>query len=367
MPALSVSKENVKNLKQSHKNLTYVTMDKSAADSYVYAKMSGMMAKSFVGERATHLFEVDSLSKLWTLVFNRESPPVPQNLLSRELEKEAQKEFFNQYIKLIKNYSHPSQILTTLLRFYEYDNLKTLSSALNEGFEEMPDLADISPFSQVNYSAWPNFQEITAKSPYEWYKAPVEFSVQRENDYKLDEQYIRELWTATKKTAPSCRKALEDLIGEKISIDNVIWALRLKIYYKMPDFEILNHLVYSTDENKNSCNPEDIFVKESAKILSWDVDDWTKWGKWKLSAILNPHQEGDVWILDPRWLNNAYKSFYVKKAYKMFHLYPFTECPLVCFFIVKRNELDNIRTAAESIRLNISSSQAMEIAGLKGE
>lgn len=366
MSALNLSK-NVKKSAKSHKNLSYVTMDTSAADSYVYAKMSGMMAKSYVGEKAAKLFEVDSLSKLWTLIFNKESPTVPQNLLSRELEKEAQKEFLNQYVKLIKNYSQPSQILTTLLQFYEYDNLKTLASALNEDLKEIPQIADISPFSQLNYSAWPNFQEITQGSPFEWYKAPVEFSVQQKNDYKLDEQYIRELWSATKKTAPSCRKALENLIGEKISMDNVIWALRLKIYYKVPDFEILNHLVYSTDENKNSCNPEDIFVKESAKILSWDVDDWTKWEKWKLSAILNPHQEGDVWILDPRWLSNAYKSFYVKKAYKMFHLYPFTEAPLVCFFIVKRHELYNIRTAAESIRLNISSSQAMEIAGLKGE
>lgn len=366
MSALNLSK-NVKTSAKSHKNLSYVTMDKSAADSYVYAKMSGMMAKSYVGERASQLFEVDSLSKLWTLIFNKESPAVPQNLLSRELEKEAQKEFLNQYVKLIKNYSQPSQILTTLLQFYEYDNLKTLASALNGGLKELPQIADISPFSQLNYSAWPNFQEITQKSSFEWYKAPVEFSVQRENDYKLDEQYIRELWSATKKTNLTCRKALENLIGEKISMDNVIWALRLKIYYKMPDFEILNHLVYSTDENKNSCNPEDVFVKESAKILSWDVDDWSKWEKWKLSAILNPHQEGNVWILDPRYLSNAYKSVYVKKAYKMFHLYPFTEAPLVCFFIVKRYELYNIRTAAESIRLNISSSQAKEIAGIKGE
>ena len=55
---------------------------------------------------------------------------------------------------------------------------------------------------------------------------------------------------------------------------------------------------------------------------------------------------------------------YVEKAYRLFHIYPFTECPLVCWFIVKRNELDNIRTASESLRLNIGSSQAMNLAGL---
>ena len=41
-----------------------MAMDKSAADSYVYAKASGMLARSYVGERARQLFSFHTLSVL---------------------------------------------------------------------------------------------------------------------------------------------------------------------------------------------------------------------------------------------------------------------------------------------------------------
>ena len=87
-------------LASGHFNLS---MDKGAADSYVYAKASGMIAKSFVGERASKLFDVQNLSQLWSLIFKKEAPAVPETMLSRELEKEAQKSFINQYLKELDN------------------------------------------------------------------------------------------------------------------------------------------------------------------------------------------------------------------------------------------------------------------------
>ena len=44
-------------------------MDKSGAGSFIYAKASGIIGKSFVGPRAQYLFEQKSLSDLWTLLF----------------------------------------------------------------------------------------------------------------------------------------------------------------------------------------------------------------------------------------------------------------------------------------------------------
>ena len=64
-------------------------MDKSAADSYVYAKASGMLAKSYVGDRARELFSFNSLQELWSFLFKAEVPVVPEALLARALEKEA--------------------------------------------------------------------------------------------------------------------------------------------------------------------------------------------------------------------------------------------------------------------------------------
>ena len=62
-------------------------MDKSGADAFVYAKASGMLAKSFVGPRTQLIFEAKKLSELWSLLFSEEVPLIPEVLLAKEIEK----------------------------------------------------------------------------------------------------------------------------------------------------------------------------------------------------------------------------------------------------------------------------------------
>ena len=178
-------------------------------------------------------------------------------------------------------------------------------------------------------------------------------------NYKLDCHYIMSLWNAAKQLHSSCREEILKLIGEKIRIDNIVWAIRLRFYYKMQREEIIPLLAYSTEKKESS----DPLAYEAIKTLDLELDNYDAWKNWKYSRLLNPHEEGVVWTIDPRWISNLYKSLYVKKAYKLFHKYPFTACPIVCWFIIKRNELDNIRTASESLRLSIDSSQAMQMTG----
>lgn len=337
-----------------------MAMDKSAADAYVYAKASGMLAKSYVGSRSKNLFNTHSLAELWNLLFRKEVPVVPETLLAKELEKEAQRNFLSQYLKLLNNYSKPEKLLISLVHFYDYDNLKELGAALALGEKQMPAITDTKPYSLINYEKWPDLKSMTAESPLSWYNEVPDLLNQSQLDYKLDCQYIEEIWNAAKKVDSSCRKAVLTLLGNKFRMDNAIWALRLKIYYGMDNETIESHLAYSDP----SSGKQDYLVQEALTVLEWDIDDYEKWKTWKYSALLNPHEEGVVWSVDPRWISNAYRRMYVEEAYRLFHLYPFTACPLVCWFIIKQNELDNIRTASESLRLNISSSQAMELAGV---
>ena len=125
-----------------------MAMDKSAADAYVYAKASGMLAKSYVGSRSKNLFNTHSLAELWNLLFRKEVPVVPETLLAKELEKEAQRNFLSQYLKLLNNYSKPEKLLISLVHFYDYDNLKELGAALALGEKQMPAM-------QKNYYRYP--------------------------------------------------------------------------------------------------------------------------------------------------------------------------------------------------------------------
>ena len=82
-------------------------MDRSAANAYVYAKVCGMLSKSYVGERAAKLFSVKSLNELWGLLFAEEVPAVPETLLARQIEKKSEEKFISEYIKLVSCYSKP--------------------------------------------------------------------------------------------------------------------------------------------------------------------------------------------------------------------------------------------------------------------
>jgi hypothetical protein len=340
-----------------------MAMDSSAADSYVYAKASGMLASSYVGRRALKLFSVRTLHELWALVCDSEVPAVPEAILAKMLEVEARDRFVESYKKLISNYANPAPVLVSLVHFYDYDNIKELGAALCFKEHDIPPVVDTKPFNLIQYEKWPDIKAMTSSSVLSWYDHVPELSEQQANDYRLDVQYLQELWTNVEKTDASCRGELKRLLLEKIRMENILWALRLKLYYNMNAEEIREHLAYSSERKVAN----DVFASEALKILNWDINNYDQWQKWKYARYLNPHEEGVVWTVDPRWISNAHKKEYVAHALRSFHSFPFTECPLVCWFIVKRNELDAIRTVSEGIRMNVSMKSAMQVAGVTEE
>lgn len=340
-----------------------MAMDKSAADAFVYAKASGMLARSFTGQRASQLFSVHSLKELWALLFTKEVPVIPEKLLAKALELEAQNQFVAQYLSLVSNYAHPDQILISMLHIYDYNNIKQIGAALCFDEKEMPAVIDITPYNIINYDKWPDIAAMTQGYELSWYNKKPEIHEQQQDDYLLDSQYIREIWASLKKLSGSCRAPVTELVRDHFRMENILWALRLRVYYKMPKETVLDRLVFVQNEHDDT----DPIAGEAVRILDWDVDSYDEWKTWKFRTLLNPHEEGVVWSVDPRWVYNASRKQYVEKAQKMFHLYPFTACPLVCWYIIKKNELDTIRTASESLRLNFNAVQAMQLAGVTEE
>lgn len=335
-------------------------MDRSSASAYVYAKASGMLAKSFIGPRSAKLFEVKSLSELWSLLFKTEVPLIPETLLAKEIEEKAQKTFISDYTHLVDCYAKPYLVLVSLLRSYEYNNMKDIASALCEGQETIPNIVDIGHFSRLNYKQWPKIDKITKETPFEWLNTVPTRENQHEQDRILDAQYIKELWDAVNKLPLIERKSVENFIAEDIVMRNLIWAIRLKVYYNMKPEEIIPRLVSEGDE----ATKNDRLSGPAFKILEKDVDSWADWSDWKYADLLNPHTEGDVWQIDPRWVQQAVNIRLNKMALQQFHQNPFTAHVLVTWFKIKEHELNLIRTAAEGLRMNVSESQLKEFAGI---
>lgn len=321
-------------------------MERSGANAYIYGRLSGMLGKSFVGEKASRLYDAASTADLWTMVFHTDVPLLPQVMLSQKIEREAENRFIAQYISLIEMYDKIPPLLLELLRFYEVENLKEMGAALCSNETERPPLIDLGQYGSLNCDAWPNIAAVTALSPFAWYdKVPDEHEQQRIHG-KLDNQYVSMVWEAAHKLPRSIRAQAADFFRDEFIMTNISWALRLKVYYNMEKDEIISHL-----PRAKTVSATDEIAGPAVEVLDWPSDSWEHWKKWKYASLLNPHDE-DVWSIDPRWVENAAKARQYKAAQRLFHAEPLTELPLIAWFRIKQRECDMIRTAVEGIRLN---------------
>ena len=286
------------------------SLDKSAASSFVYAKASGLLAKSFIGEKAAKLFSVQSLRELYTLLFEEDVPAVPEVLLSKEIETKAEAIFLNQYKGLLSEFENPAPILSEIINFYEYE------------ISEKSDNADLNA--------------------------------------KKDREQIMALWNALSSLKGSDRESLAQLYKMEISFKNILWVLRLKIYYHFTEEEILEHLVYSENHHRK----DDVLAREAIAIVSKDIASYDDWKSWKYAQFLNPHEEGVVWEIDPCWVERSLKNQLAKSYKRFFHKDPMSVASLVSWFRIKQYELDCIRSVAEGLRLGVESEKIMDAAGI---
>lgn len=335
-------------------------MDKSSAGAFTFAKASGNLGKSFIADRAQILFEQKSLGELWSLLFKSSLPLVPEVLLAEKIEIEAFSKFFSDYASFVSTYDKPSAILTDQLCIYEAENLKVILSALANKENDMPSLVDLGDFATCHYEAWPNLAQITAGTQFDWLKDLPSEHEQEKLEYKLDIQVVQHLWKSIQKYNGESKEGLIRLFKEEYIIKNIVWALRLRIYYKMDKEQILNHLIYVNE----APNLEDPIAAPAIIILDFPLDEIGPWEKWKYKDYVNPHFAGEIWKIDPAWIEKVGKSKLNKLALNLFHQYPMTDCSLLGWFKIKEYELSCIRTAVESIRLNINPEDAMKALNL---
>ena len=324
-------------------------MDGSSASSYVYAKASGILARSYTGSRAAKLFSVQKLSELWPLVFTEEVPAIPEILLAKTIEQKASEKFIGEYKKLLSAYDEPAQILVDLIQYFDYENLKSLGAAAAMGQKEMPALRDIRPYNLLNYGAWPSIQKMTQGSDLAWYDKAPEVAEQQQLDNALDLQFIERLWTSSLELGGEEREAVQALLSQRYSMRNVVWVLRLKTYYKMDKNQIVQRLAFLNPQNGRA----DPLGGAALEILDKSVDNWDDWKNWKYAKFLNPREEGALWSVDPRWVEESSDKEFIQSAAQKFHALTCAPAALFCWFFLKSKELDYIRMATEALRLNV--------------
>lgn len=334
-------------------------MDTSTAQAYVNAKTSALLKKAFIGKRSRLLYNTRTLPEMWKLLFESDAPALSDAALVQKIEEEAVSRFVSRYVSLLNCYDNAQDIVKALLRFYVLENLKTITSALAAGEKKLPHLVQCKRYDPLHYDAWPNLEAITRGTEFSWLRYAPAIENQNALDAKLDRLYAERTWQAVQKSPRGIRSELIRFFSRQYGLLNIVWTLRLKVYYKMPSAEIASHLVYA-----DGCKKKDMFSRDAFSILEKDIHNWDDWRNWKYAHFLNEPAGEKLWTLDPRSIENAVRVSVVKKAYSLFYRFPLTDMKMIAFFKMKQHECNIIRTIAEAKKLRLSFEEVQSIAGI---
>lgn len=339
-------------------------MGDTALDGYIYAKVCGMLSKSFVGGGFHRLQSVTSLEGLWNLLFSAECPSVSSAELAEMIEHESEKLFLEKFISLLELQSCPPQFLIDLIRLYDYENLKEMlfiSFKENDSSAKLPEMNHINPFSMLHYDKWPNVKALVSGSPVDWCASTDPEVSQLELESHLDLQYVRTLWNSLDHLPASSGECIKKMLKEELLLDNLVWSLRLRVYFGMEGKDVLQRLVTLEDVSNINAISRDELAGPIAKTLDYSINNYEAWSKSAYGELLNPPQEDELWTIDPRWVNSvAHRKLFQqwKKRLHQNHELPHV---LYCWFKIKRYELDCIRAVTECLRLGLPIGQVNDV------
>jgi vacuolar-type H+-ATPase subunit C/Vma6 len=336
--------------------------------AYVYAKTCGIIGKSFVGKRISQLASVSRLSELDRLIFPNNFRDLPERELLVDLERRILNRSVNQIITIVNVYKKPPELLIRLLRAYEYADLKSALIALAGGEAKAPGWTRLDRFGTVHFEAYPELKAMLKNTEFEFLlkdlskpggvsddgmvseSGPADSEIDSiRMQTKLDRHYYTTLWESLGKLSKYDREGIGKILEEEISLRNVIWALRLRTYYRMNDDDVREHLVF-IDRKKGKSLADD-----AVDSLELPLDTYSAWEKWRRRNFLNKETPGEPWEADPRYFQNAASAHLYRMARLYFRRRPTSIDTAACFIKLKQYEEDLLTSMAEGLGLSMPS------------
>ncbi|MDR1127659.1 MAG: V-type ATPase subunit [Treponema sp.] len=326
----------------------------SGERAYIYAKICGIIGKSFVGKRVSALGGINRLAELDRVIFPGANRDLPERELLPDLERRIAEKTLREIINIIECFKEPPEFLVLLVRAYEYADMKAVLSALVDRETKPPLLMDIGEFRTVNFEAYPDTEKMLKGTEFEFLlKEDMTDIVSLQT--KLDRHYYAAVWNALSRLPKSDRRGIEKIIGDEISLRNAAWVLRLRTYYNMKPEKIRDMLIFI--EGKKT------FTDDSLESLNFALDTRSEWTKWKWAAFINEEETGNYWKIDPRHFQNQASAFLYKSTYHSLRVRPFTLDSVFCFIRLKQSEEDILTSIAEGFGFNMTAYESLNLLG----
>jgi len=320
---------------------------------FILAKIHGIHSKSVVGDNYNRLRKIDSIDSLNKELFGGDKSGVTSKKLYTDIEKNFKMRVYKEITELSKYFDYKNILINNTILKYEIENVKNLVNGHLLKIKTNLDLFEVKLEKTLNYDLvnkldytdFSNLKRILEPTIFNFVIALIENKKDKffiENE--LDKFYYRKLIESISYLSKTEREKLKPIILEEMNWQNIVWALRTKLYY-----------------NKIFSDVEQSFLTENGLIskaviskifeLEFIRDEQDKilvgFPKTYRELIKNATSEdGDIDIpkleidVDYRLNSLFIKNFYIE----------FNILAIIAFIHIKMKEYNNVVKIVESIR-----------------
>jgi vacuolar-type H+-ATPase subunit C/Vma6 len=323
--------------------------------AYSYAKTSGRLAKSFLGPRTRLLAESENVHDLYSLVFGGQAPQLTVPDLIEEAGRVLNERLHETYLLVEKLFGGRNDFISQVIRRVEYDNAKTLLRALRRGDTALPPLKPAQGTTEIRREAYPDPAGLFGGTRFAWLAAATFSGEIWELENRLDRQYYRELMDCAEKLPVKDRARLKAIVAMDARLENVVWAIRLSVFYQKESEQIAGSLI---------ALPGIDVSRVALAAVRIDREDKAAWSAWYYAELVNPESRFAPWRIDPAAVERAAGAKMYAALRRLYHSGPFSLIPAYAFLRLKQIEGDFIRSVFEGMRMSMGPA---ELGSLLGE
>jgi hypothetical protein len=311
--------------------------------AYIYARVCGSLARSFLGGRAASLATSHRVGEAWRSIFGEAPPALPEGELATaaELGVRARAKLALDGIAGTLLKSEP--FFAALARKWEVAYLKSLLAAVIERSPEAPVPGDRSLEPSFDTRGYPDLERMLGDSRFSWVlESGLDDLAAVKN--RLDRQYYSELWDSIETIPPGLRASIPDLLRSEAELTNLAWGLRLRLYYSMGEAEIEGLLIALDGTDVKS---------PALEALGRSADSRSEWVGWKWEGLVPDvrREAGGDWRFDVRGFESAARRYLYRRLYRRLHLDIDSFVPLYSYFRIKEFETTALHGIIEGIKL----------------
>jgi vacuolar-type H+-ATPase subunit C/Vma6 len=331
-------------------------MSRTSRYAFITAKVYGIMARSFIGAGYRDLLRLKSLAELSDQLFPGERAVSTEAFLPTELEARIVAASIQAMTYVLDYFEDAPPVLVHAARKLEYQNVKSAVRRMVHGTTDELRIRDLGRYAAVRLQGARDPEKAIKASPYSWVLPLVRTVPLAQLENRLDQDYYERFLALIRALPPRDRTGVLRLVTAEIALANVIWALRLRFYFKLDAGSARSLLIPGTSSSVRAA------LAEAFEIPADSTDGWRKW---RYGWLLEDQLAESVSAVDPaRAEQKASQAMYVR-AHQAFHQNPFTLGPLVAYFKLKEYEASLLGIAVEALHLSIPEQDVLAIVGAR--